>query len=131
MSKENTVSSVPEAGLPGSDPVAVHRLSDMTGGWFVGDFAPAALSLAAAEVGVKNYVAGETEASHVHRVATEVTLILAGEAVMCGRRVRAGDIVVVPPGVSTGFLAETDVTTVVVKSPSVLGDKYLVEGSAW
>lgn len=101
-----------------------HRLHDMVKGWFVGDFAPVALRTPAVEVGVKEYAAGDTEAAHVHRVATELTVIVRGRAVMCGREWGPGDIVTVEPGEATAFQALTDVTTVVVKMPSVAGDKY-------
>lgn len=101
-----------------------HRLEDMVGGWFVGAFSPAALRTDAAEVSVKRYSAGDTEDSHEHRIATEVTLLLHGRALMCGREVVAGDILVLPPGTPTAFAALEDCTTVVVKTPSVLGDKH-------
>ncbi|HEU5006859.1 MAG TPA: hypothetical protein VFT67_07805 [Jatrophihabitantaceae bacterium] len=103
-----------------------YRLDDMVGGWFVGAFEPAALHCDAAEFGVKRYRAGDVEAAHYHREGTEVTLILDGRARMCGREVSSGDILVLEPGTVTGFRAITDVTTVVVKTPSVPGDKYLV-----
>ncbi len=37
----------------------------------------------------------------------------------------AGDIVMVEPGEATDFVAITDAVNVVVKMPSVMGDKYL------
>jgi hypothetical protein len=104
--------------------VKVHRLEDMTKGWFVGDFEPTAVRTSAAEVAVKTYAAGDAEDRHLHRVATEVTVIVSGEATMEGRRLRAGDIVVLEPGDPSDFLAHTDVVTAVVKLPSVAGDKY-------
>lgn len=107
--------------------VACHRLDTMVGGWFVGAFEPTALHLEAAEVAVKHYRAGEAEAVHVHRLATEVTLVLSGRARMCGREIGPGEILVLHPGVASGFHAITDVTTVVVKSPSVPGDKHVQE----
>lgn len=100
------------------------RLDDMTRGWFVGDFAPTALQTEAAEVAVKTYESGASEARHMHKVAPEVTLILHGKARMNDTVYEAGDIVVIDPGESTDFEALTDVTTVVVKVPSVKGDKY-------
>ena len=102
----------------------VFKLADMTKGWFVGDFAPAAFRTQAAEVAVKTYVAGTVEARHMHKVAPEITLILHGRARMNEERYEAGDIVVINPGHATDFEALTDVTTVVVKVPSVAGDKY-------
>ncbi len=106
--------------------VTAYQLTDMVGGWFVGDFTPAALRCEAAEVAVKHYKAGDAEDSHEHRVATEVTLIVSGSARMCGRTLVAGDILVLPPGTATGFVAVEDTTTVAVKTPSVIGDRYLV-----
>ena len=100
------------------------KLSDMTRGWFVGDFAPTALRTDAAEVAIQTYGAGAVERRHVHKIAPEVTLILQGEARMNGARYVAGDIVVTEPGEPADFEAITDVTTVVVKVPSVAGDKY-------
>ncbi len=102
----------------------LHRLEDMTKGWFVGDFAPVALRSKDAEVAVKTYPAGAHEARHRHDVATEATLILSGRARMGDRIHEAGTIVVIEPGEATDFEALTDVVTVVVKTPSVAGDKY-------
>jgi quercetin dioxygenase-like cupin family protein len=103
------------------------HLADMVGGWFVGNFEPTTLKTSACEVALKRYAAGATEAAHVHRIATEVTLIASGRARMCGREFVAGDIITLQPGDVTGFVAIEDTTTVVVKMPSVAGDKYLVE----
>jgi len=101
------------------------RLDDMTKGWFVGNFDPAVLKTEAAEVGVKSYEAGTKEPKHYHKVAPEVTLIVSGEARMNDVPYGAGDIILIEPGEATDFEAVTDVTTVVVKLPSVAGDKYL------
>ena len=100
------------------------RLADMTKGWFVGDFVPTAFRTAAAEVAVKSYRAGDREARHHHKVATELTLVLTGEVRLNGTAYGAGDIVRIEPGESTDFEAVTDATTVVVKVPSAAGDKY-------
>ena len=102
----------------------VFKLADMSRGWFVGDFAPTALRTQAAEVAVKSYAAGTVEGRHMHKIAPEITLILSGRARMNEESFEAGDIVVINPGDATDFEALTDVTTVVVKVPSVAGDKY-------
>ena len=102
----------------------ISRLDDMVKGWFVGDFSPAALRTEAAEVAVKSYEAGDSEDRHMHKIAVEVTLILNGTVEMCGRRLGPGDIIKLSPGEATAFSAITDATTVVVKLPSVIGDKY-------
>jgi quercetin dioxygenase-like cupin family protein len=100
------------------------RLDEMTGGWFVGDFSPAALRTPAAEVAVKRYTAGAYEPVHHHKLADEVTLILKGRAELGGKPCVEGDILVLEPGEAADFRALTDVVTVVVKVPSVPGDKY-------
>jgi hypothetical protein len=90
-----------------------HRLEDMVGGWMVGDFDPACIKSEACEVACKIHEANVGEASHVHRVATELTLIAS-----------AGDIIIIEPGEPTDFFAHEPTVTLVVKMPSVKGDKY-------
>jgi quercetin dioxygenase-like cupin family protein len=102
----------------------VYKLADMTNGWFFGAFSPTVLHSDAAEVAVKTYSAGTVEQRHLHKIATELTLILNGRARMNDTVLETGDIVRIPPGQDTDFEALTDVTTIVVKTPSVAGDKY-------
>ncbi|HEX8913960.1 MAG TPA: hypothetical protein VF796_16545, partial [Humisphaera sp.] len=109
---------------PPAPVIRSYKLADMTRGWFVGDFAPTLLRTGLFEVACQHYRAGDHEARHTHRVATEITLIAVGRARMDGVEYAAGDIVVIPPGGATDFRAVEDTTTVVVKVPSVRGDKY-------
>ena len=108
--------------------MTLRRLADMVGGWFVGGFEPTCWNTRACEVAYKQYEAGAVEGAHVHRVATELTLIASGRALMKGRLLVAGDIVVLQPGEAADFAALEPTTTVVVKLPSVAGDKYPVPG---
>lgn len=102
----------------------VFKLTDMKGGWLVGNFDPVCLPLQACEVACKRYSAGDAETKHVHRVATELTLIAVGRVLMNGKEYAADDIIVLEPGEPTDFKALEDTVTVVVKIPSVIGDKY-------
>lgn len=106
------------------------RLEGMTKGWFVGDFAPTAIHSEHCEVAIKHYAAGEHEGAHYHAVATELTAIVSGRVRMLGQEWGAGDILTIEPGEATDFLALTDAVTVVVKLPSVAGDKYVIETPA-
>jgi hypothetical protein len=101
------------------------RLEDMLKGWFVGNFEPSAFKSNDCEVAVKSYQAGDKEPLHHHKISTEITLILTGEARMAGRNWGPGDIVVLLPGESTDFEAITNCNSVVVKIPCVKDDKYL------
>lgn len=102
------------------------RLDQMVKGWFVGDFSPVAHHSAACEVAIKRYAAGDHEAAHEHRIATEVTAIVSGRVLMMGQEWGEGDILTILPGEAADFTALTDVVTVVVKTPSVAGDKYIL-----
>lgn len=106
----------------------VKRLDEMTRGWFVGDFEPSAFRTEAAEVAVKSYRAGDSEAAHYHKVATELTAVISGTIRMSGKTYSAGDIILIEPGESTDFEALTDVVNVVVKIPGAKNDKYIMEG---
>jgi hypothetical protein len=100
------------------------KLADMRGGWFVGQFAPTCLSTDVCEVACKHYRAGDYEPSHLHKIATELTLIARGRVLMNDVEYSAGDIITIEPGEATDFRVLEDTTTVVVKLPSVAGDKY-------
>jgi quercetin dioxygenase-like cupin family protein len=123
---EPSVSPVPMPDVidRGWEQVTQAHLDDMVRGWFVGDFEPSVIRMPEAEVAVQRFRAGDIEAEHHHRAAVEVTVIVSGRAIMCGREVTAGDILVLPPGTATSFQALEDTVTAVVKTPSVLGDKY-------
>ena len=94
----------------------VRRLSEMTGGWIVGDFEPACFRTTTCEVACRHYDAGSIEAARVHQLATEITVIASGCVEMNGRIFGAGDIVVLAPGEAADFRAIEQTTTVLFKS---------------
>jgi quercetin dioxygenase-like cupin family protein len=100
------------------------ELKDMKGGWFVGDFLPTAFSSKDCEVAFKQYKAGGYDAKHLHKVATELTVFVKGSGLLNGIEYKEGDIILLEPGEATDFKALTDAEMVVVKIPSVKGDKY-------
>jgi anti-sigma factor ChrR (cupin superfamily) len=104
--------------------LSVHQLEDMVKGWFVGAFEPTAVHTDACEVAVRRYRAGDAEAVHHHRIATEVTVVVEGAVRMCGMDFGPGSIITLQPGTATDFLAREDSLCVVVKTPGALNDKY-------
>ena len=96
----------------------------MTKGWFVGPFEPTAYATSAAEVAVKAYRAGDREAAHHHKIATELTVVVSGRIRMNQEEYSAGDIVLVEPFETVAFEAVTDAVTTVVKLPGARNDKY-------
>ncbi|MCK4809719.1 MAG: hypothetical protein KAS99_02135 [Candidatus Omnitrophica bacterium] len=99
-------------------------LQDMKSGWFVGNFVPTCLKTSDCEVACKHYKKGDSEERHVHKIATEITLIVEGLVKMNDVVYKTGDIIVLDPGDVTDFHALEDTTNVVVKVPSVAGDKH-------
>lgn len=105
----------------------IEHLSDMTKGWFVGNFAPSLYKTNDCEVAVKSYKKGDKEGKHYHKIATEITVIVKGRVKMFDSEYSEGDIVVVEPGDATDFEALEDSMNVVVKIPGANNDKYEVE----
>jgi mannose-6-phosphate isomerase-like protein (cupin superfamily) len=101
-----------------------YNLEEMIKGWFIGDFEPSLYKTNEVEVGVKHYKAGDKEELHHHKIATEFTVVIIGEVKMSGKYYSRGDIIKINPGITTDFLAITDVITVVVKLPGSKNDKY-------
>lgn len=93
-------------------------------GWFIGDFKPTILNTSDFEIAIKRYKAGDSEAIHHHKIATEYTVIVEGEVMMNDSKFKTNDIITVQPNERTDFICLTDVVTVVVKTPSVKDDKY-------
>lgn len=104
----------------------IHNLIHFKGGWFVGNFDPTLVHSRDVEVAIKRYKAGDTEPEHYHKIADELTLVVSGKISLNGKFFFENDIIHIPPGQSVIFQAVTDAITCVVKSPSVIGDKYLV-----
>jgi HAD superfamily hydrolase (TIGR01509 family) len=106
-------------------PIRTAHVNDMINGWFVGDFYPAVLKTKNFEAGMKCYKKGEKEAKHYHKIATEITVIASGKVIMCDRIIGAGEMLLMEPGVATSFEALEDTITFVIKTASVIGDKYI------
>jgi len=102
----------------------IYQEKDMIKGWFVGNFDPVAFKSSDCEVCLKRYKTGDYESFHIHKIATEITAIVEGRAQMGTNELKKGSIVVLNPGEGTDFKALCDTLTIVVKTPSVPGDKY-------
>ena len=103
-----------------------YRLENFTKGWIVGDFEPSIIKTKDFEFMVRYYKAGDTEPNHVHKIADEVTVIISGKFKMNGKELSAGDVVHLLPGTSVDFECIEDGANAVIKTPSVMGDKYVL-----
>lgn len=99
-------------------------LKDFSRGWIAGDFHPSILRSKEFEFMVRNYKKGDKENRHVHKVAHEISVVVTGKFRMSEHILGPGDIIYLEPGTPTDFECLEDGSTAVVKSPSVIGDKY-------
>lgn len=103
----------------------IHNINDFVRGWFIGGFEPTLFKTTDVEVAVQYFEKGDKEASHCHKIATEITMIVSGKAKMKEYILEAGDILRIEPGEYTDFEALENTITTVIKLPGVLNDKYL------
>jgi quercetin dioxygenase-like cupin family protein len=99
------------------------KLSQFNGGWFLGGFKPSLLPTKQFEVGFKRHQAGAVWPEHYQRVAVEYNLLVRGR-MRIGRHIfNDGDVFVIPPGEAVKPIFITDCEVVVVKVPSLPGNK--------
>lgn len=95
-------------------------------GWVVGNFNPCLISNKDIEVGLKYYKAGDKDEKHYHKIATEYTIVSYGVIKMMGNIYTKGDIVKINPFDMNEFECIEDACVLVIKTPSVVGDKYII-----
>ncbi len=102
----------------------IFRIEDMKGGWMAGNFTPSAYRTEDFEVGYKIHKKGESWPVHYHKEVTEITFLLKGMMRLQGEALVSGDIFVLQPNeiADPEFLEDCEVF--VIKSRSVIGDKY-------
>lgn len=100
------------------------RLEDMVKGWFVGNFYPTVIRTNEVEIAVKEYLKGDSEDRHHHKISTEITVIASGRVRMNGVEYIKGDIIIIKPNQATDFEVLEDTITTVVKYPGAKNDKY-------
>jgi quercetin dioxygenase-like cupin family protein len=103
----------------------VNKIDEFTKGWFVGNFSPVLIHSSDYEIAVKWFKAGEKEPLHRQIIATEITVVVAGEIRLGGKVFSQGDVVTIPPGEFAEFESITDSALVCIKTPSLPNDKVL------
>ncbi len=93
-------------------------------GWFIGDFKPTLVKTKHFEIAIKKYKTGEEEPTHFHKVATEFTVVTSGLFRINKADIAPGQIIKVNPGEKVKFSCLRSGLNVVIKIPSVKGDKY-------
>jgi quercetin dioxygenase-like cupin family protein len=104
----------------------IRRIEDFTRGWFIGNFDPSLLKTDKFEVGLLSHKAGEVWPKHYHKVATEYNVLVSGRMIIQGKELKSGDVFVFSPGDIADPIFLEDCSVLVVKVPSIIGDKYEV-----
>ena len=104
----------------------ITRIEDYFRGWFVGNFEPTSFKSENFEVGLLQHKKGEIWSPHIHKIATEINLLIEGEMTIQGKKLVSGDVFVIDPYEIADPIFHTDCKLVVIKTPSLPGDKYNV-----
>jgi quercetin dioxygenase-like cupin family protein len=104
----------------------IFQASDFTRGWMIGDFEPSLRKTQTFEMGVLTHKKGEFWAPHYHKYATEYNLLLEGKMEINGELINEGEGFVINTLEVARPVFLEDCKVLVVKVPSVPGDKYIV-----
>jgi hypothetical protein len=99
---------------------------DYTGGWFMGNFEPSLVHTPHFEISYKGHWANQRLTPHYHKIGTEYNLIVSGRVEVNGVNLNGNDIFIVEPGDVARLVFHTDTKLIVIKIPSIPGDKYEV-----
>ena len=102
----------------------ISKLTDYTGGWFIGDFEPSAYKTDQFEVCYKFHKKGEKWDIHYHKISTEINVLIKGKMKILNKELVSGDVFVILPWEIADPVFLEDCTVLIVKTPSVPGDKY-------
>tara|TARA_B100001094_G_C17605386_1_gene518596 strand:+ start:53 stop:379 length:327 start_codon:yes stop_codon:yes gene_type:complete len=105
----------------------IFNISDMIGGWFVGDFSPSVLKTDKFEVGHHKHKKGDETHNHYHKGSMEINVIIRGKMIVNKQTLSTGDIFVFEPYTvsEADFIEDTEL--IVVRNSSNTKDKYGAE----
>jgi len=92
----------------------------------VGDFEPTAYRTKEFEVCLKRHAKGERWPKHYHKAATEINYLIRGTMSIQGQMLNLGDVFILEPGEIADPIFFEDCELIVIKTPSLQGDKYEV-----
>jgi hypothetical protein len=105
----------------------IYNTKDMKNNWYIGAFNPTVYYTKEFEVGILEHKAGEFWPSHYHEKCTEINYLLNGTMELNDELLIAPIIFVIEKNEIARPKFITDCTIIVVKTPSVPGDKIVVD----
>ena len=107
-----------------------HHLDDFRKGWIIGDFEPSLCKTKAFEAGLKIHRKDEEIERHFHKEAFEYNIMVCGEMRINGQHLKANDVFIFEPGECVhAEVLTSEARVMVIKMPSLPGDKYSCEHS--
>lgn len=103
-----------------------YKLANFFRGWFIGNFSPSVLKTSDFEVGILSHKKNETWPRHFHKQGTEYNLLISGLMKIQGETIEPGDIFILRPNEIADPQFLEDCLVLVVKTPSIPGDKFEV-----
>jgi quercetin dioxygenase-like cupin family protein len=104
----------------------VKHISQFQGGWLVGNFDSAIAKSKECEVCYKFHNKGQRWPTHIHKIATEINYLIRGRMIVGGKELHAGHVFIIRPYEKADPQFLEDCELIVIKMPSVPGDKYEV-----
>jgi quercetin dioxygenase-like cupin family protein len=105
----------------------IYRIEEFFRGWFIGNFKPAVYETDQFEIGLLSHKKDEVWPTHFHKIATEYNLLISGSMTLNGTQINVGDLFIIKPGEIADPKFLEDCKILVVKTPSIPGDKYEVK----
>ena len=93
-------------------------------GWLVGNFEPSLIPTTDIDVGLLFCEKGHVADGHYHKLHTEYNIIVSGKAQINDSVYTVGDIFIYEPYDKSTVQYLENTTLLVIKHPSVKGDKY-------
>jgi hypothetical protein len=113
----------------------IKKIDEMFRGWFIGDFEPSVYKTKDFEVGYLLHKKGEYWKAHYHAIGTEVNYLIRGKMILKNVNyenkiqdveLNAGDLFMLYPHEIADPIFLEDCEFIVVKFPSLPGDKHFV-----
>ena len=102
----------------------IEKMKNMVCGWFVGDFEPSVYRTKKFEVSFKSHKKNEKTPPHYHKKAIEINYLIHGRMIINGIELNSGDIFTIEKNETVYPKFLTNCELIVVKTPSVINDKY-------
>jgi quercetin dioxygenase-like cupin family protein len=103
------------------------RIDDMKDGWFIGNFEPTSYKTDVFEVCYKKHSKGEIWDTHYHKEGTEINYLINGKMKIQNSEINSGDIFILYPYEVANPEFLEDCELVIVKTPSIKNDKYIIK----